>query len=97
MAYAHQGAILKPIVGLKPDPKRATAAANANVVKPLELGAPQRPATLSKGAMQALESLQTKIKAVGGDKQSALEAPDPPHPTSCGARRSAPRADGVIR
>jgi penicillin-binding protein 1A len=98
MAYAHQGAILKPIVGLKPDPKGATAAVNANVVKPLELGAPQRPATLSKGAMQALESLQTKIKAVGGDKQSALEAPDPA--ASDAVRREAQRAsgaDGVIR
>ncbi|MBM3651858.1 MAG: penicillin-binding protein, partial [Alphaproteobacteria bacterium] len=55
----------------------ATAAANANVVKPVELGAPQRPATLSKSAIQALESIQMKIKAVGGDKQSALEAPEP--------------------
>ena len=93
MAYAHQGAILKPIVGLKPDPKGATAAVNANVVKPLELGAPQRPATLSKGAVQALESLQTKIKAVGGDKQSALEAPDPA--ASDAVRREAQRASGA--
>lgn len=99
MAYAHQGATLKPIVGLRPDPKGATAAANANVVKPLELGAPQRPATLSKGAIQALESIQTKIKAVSGDKQSALEAPEPA--ASDDVRREAQRArgavDGVIR
>jgi penicillin-binding protein 1A len=94
MAYAHQGATLKPIVGLRPDPKGATAAANANVVKPLELGAPQRPATLSKGAIQALESIQTKIKAVSGDKQSALEAPEPA--ASDDVRREAQRARGAV-
>ncbi len=75
MAYAHQGATLKPIVGLKPDPAGATAAANANVVKPLELGAPQRPATLSKGAIEALDAIQLKIKTIGGGKQGALDAP----------------------
>ena len=75
MAYAHQGATLKPIVGLKPDPAGATAAANATVVKPLELGAPQRPATLSKGAIEALDSIQMKIKTIGGGKHGALDAP----------------------
>jgi len=74
MAYAHQGIPLKPIVGLKPEPKAAGVAA-ANGVKPLELGAPQRPATLSKGAIQALESIQLKIKTIGAGKQSAVEGP----------------------
>jgi penicillin-binding protein 1A len=99
MAYAHQGATLKPIVGLKPDPKSATAVANANVVKPIELGAPQRPATLSKGAIQALESIQTKIKAVGGDKQSALESPERAAFDAMRheAQRANGAADGVMR
>jgi penicillin-binding protein 1A len=90
---------LKPIVGLRPDPKGATAVANANVVKPIELGAPQRPATLSKGAIQALESIQTKIKAVGGDKQSAIEAPENAAYDAMRheAQRANGAADGVVR
>lgn len=76
MAYAHQGVALKPIVGLKLDPHAAPeASASAGAVPVLELGAPQRPATLSKGAIEALQSIETKIKTIGGGKQSALEAP----------------------
>ena len=74
MAYAHQGVPLKPIVGLKPE-AAPVAAANTGAIKPLELGAPQRPATLSKGAVQALESIQMKIKTIGGAKHGALDAP----------------------
>ena len=55
MAYAHQGVPLKPIVGLKPEAKPDVAAANGGAVKQLELGGPQRPATLTKSAVQALE------------------------------------------
>lgn len=75
MAYAHQGVALKPIVGLKPEAKPEVAAASANGVKPLELGAPQRPATLSKGAVQALESIEKKAKSATAGKQSSIVAP----------------------
>ncbi len=54
MAYAHQGIALKPIVGLRPEAKIDALAASAGPTT-LELGAPQRPATLTKGAVQALE------------------------------------------
>ena len=74
MAYAHQGVPLKPIVGLKPAvAPDATAAANG--LKPLELGAPQRPATLTKGAVQALEAIEKKAKSAAPGKQSLLLAP----------------------
>jgi penicillin-binding protein 1A len=72
MAYAHQGVPLKPIVGLKPEAKPDVAAANGAAVKQLELGGPQRPATLTKSAVQALDSIEKKAKAAGGDKQSML-------------------------
>ncbi len=77
MAYAHQGIPLKPIVGLKSEPKADVAAANGGGVKPLELGAPQRPATLSKGAVQALESIEKKVKTMGVGKQSRLDGATP--------------------
>ncbi len=72
MAYAHQGVPLKPIVGLKPESKPDVAAANGGAVKQLELGGPQRPATLTKSAVQALDSIEKKAKAAVGDKQSML-------------------------
>jgi penicillin-binding protein 1A len=72
MAYAHQGVPLKPIVGLKPEAKPDVAAANGGAVKQLELGGPQRPATLTKSAVQALDSIEKKAKAAVGDKQSML-------------------------
>jgi penicillin-binding protein 1A len=72
MAYAHQGVPLKPIVGLKPEAKPDVAAASGAAVKQLELGGPQRPATLTKSAVQALDSIEKKAKAAGGDKQSML-------------------------
>lgn len=71
MAYAHQGVALKPIVGLTPEPAGPAAAA----AKTVDLGGPQRPGTLSKDAIQALDSIQMKIKKITGAKQSALEAP----------------------
>jgi penicillin-binding protein 1A len=75
MAYALQGIPLKPIVGLKPEVKPEVAAANGGAVKALELGAPQRPGTLSKGAVQALEAIEKKARSVGAGKQSSLLAP----------------------
>jgi penicillin-binding protein 1A len=76
MAYAHQGVALKPIVGLTPQAKPEAATVSANGAKPLELGgAPQRPATLSKGAAQALESIEKKARSATAGKQSSLYAP----------------------
>jgi penicillin-binding protein 1A len=68
MAYAHQGVPLKHIVGMAQAPV-AEAAAAGTPIKPLELGAPQRPATLSKGAVEALGSIETKIKALSLGKR----------------------------
>ena len=76
MAYAHQGIALKPIVGLSPAPAANTAAAPPPSVKPLELGAPQRPASLSHGAIEALDSIQTKIRSIG-EKRGDLGASSP--------------------
>jgi len=47
----------------------------AAAAKTVDLGGPQRPGTLSKDAIQALDSIQMKIKKITGAKQSALEAP----------------------
>jgi penicillin-binding protein 1A len=69
MAYAHQGVPLKHIVGMAPGP---TGDATANIgapIKTLELGAPQRPAALSKGAVEALGSIESKIKTLSLGKQ----------------------------
>jgi penicillin-binding protein 1A len=62
MAYAHQGVPLKPIVGFKSAPSTATVAAAAENA-PTQ-NAPLRPGTLSKGALQALESIQKKIHMI---------------------------------
>lgn len=75
MVYAHQGVPLKPIVGLKPEAKPETASNAANGAKALELGAPQRPATLSRDAVQALESIEKKAKSLGAGKQGSIVAP----------------------
>jgi len=77
MAYAHQGVPLKPIVGLTPAAPAATTAAG-QPVKTLELGGPQRPAVLSKGAIDALDSIQNKIRSIGAPKQGASGRIDPP-------------------
>jgi penicillin-binding protein 1A len=75
MAYAHQGMELKPIVGMVPAAPAPAAATAAIGVKPLELGAPQKPATLSKGAIEALDAIEMKIKSIGASKRGALESP----------------------
>jgi penicillin-binding protein 1A len=69
MAYAHQGVPLKHIVGMAPTPVAEAAAGAGTPIKPLELGAPQRPATLSKGAVDALGSIETKIKTLSLGKR----------------------------
>jgi len=95
MAYAHQGAQLKPIVGMGPAaPAAATVAATTGAgVKVLELGAPQRPATLSKGAIDALGAIDTKIRDVGG-KRSAVETPSSLANGSATPMETAPTAKG---
>ncbi|WP_330084162.1 PBP1A family penicillin-binding protein [Methylocystis iwaonis] len=75
MAYAHQGVALKPIVGLTPQARPEAATVSENGAKPLELGAPQRPATLSKGAAQALESIEKKARSAATGRQSSLVSP----------------------
>ena len=59
MAYAHQGIPLKPIVGLRPV---SPTAAPVTLSGPLDANTPQRPGTLSKNALQALEAIQSKVK-----------------------------------
>ncbi len=71
MAYAHQGVPIKHIVGMAPAPVPEAAAGAGTAVKPLELGAPQRPATLSKSAVDALSSIETKIKTLSLGKRGA--------------------------
>ncbi len=73
MAYAHQGVQLKPIVGMAPPLPSDTSANAGTPVEALELGAPQRPATLSKGALEALNSIQNKIKSLPIEKRGAVE------------------------
>ena len=69
MAYAHQGVPLKHIVGMAPTPAEEAAVNAGTPIKPLELGAPQRPAMLSKGAVDALGSIETKIKTLSLGKR----------------------------
>ncbi len=60
MAYAHQGIAIKPIRGLA-SPATLAAAAAAQP-KTVELGAPARPAALSRGALEALGQIESKMK-----------------------------------
>jgi len=64
MAYAHQGLPLKPIVGMKPEAPTEATAANGSSANAIELGAPARPASLSKGAVEALGAIATKIETL---------------------------------
>jgi penicillin-binding protein 1A len=62
MAYAHQGVPIKPIVGFRSAPTTQTVAAAAeNAPAP---NVPLRPGMLSKGALQALESIQKKLRTL---------------------------------
>jgi len=75
MAYAHQGLPIKHIVGMALEPQEQASAAQAAPVKTLELGAPQRPATLSKGAVEALGAIRTKIETLGLGPAAPPSAP----------------------
>jgi penicillin-binding protein 1A len=72
MAYALQGVPIKPIVGLTPSaPANAPAPVASTGATPLMPGAPQRPASLSRGAIEALDSIQTKIRGIGEKRTDA--------------------------
>jgi penicillin-binding protein 1A len=71
MAYAHQGIAIKPIRGLASP--ATLAALEAAPPKTVELGAPARPAALSRGALDALGEIESKIKLL-----EAKRAPAPP-------------------
>jgi len=74
MAYAHQGVPLKHIVGMAPGPATEATGSIGASIKSLELGAPQRPAALSKGAVDALGSIESKIKTLSlGKRGGAFE------------------------
>jgi penicillin-binding protein 1A len=95
MAYAHQGIPLKPIVGLRPV---SPTAAPVTLSGPLDANTPQRPGTLSKNALQALEAIQSKVKMLeqgnpGAQKpgigKTAPEKSTPEKHGACGAQKIA--------
>jgi penicillin-binding protein 1A len=89
MAYAHQGIPLKPIVGLRPV---SPTAAPVTLSGPLDANTPQRPGTLSKNALQALEAIQSKVKILEQGNPGAQKpgigktAPEKSTPEKHGAR-----------
>ena len=89
MAYAHQGIPLKPIVGLRPV---SPTAAPVTLSGPLDANTPQRPGTLSKNALQALEAIQSKVKMLEQGNPGAQKpgigktAPEKSTPEKHGAR-----------
>ncbi|MBI1867673.1 MAG: PBP1A family penicillin-binding protein [Methylocystis sp.] len=96
MAYAHQGIQLAPIVGMKTSsPAAAAAAAGGAAPMVLELGAPQRPATLSREAVEALDSIETKIRRAG-DKRRGAGAPTTTAVTEGSTPRGARSVGGAI-
>jgi len=86
MAYAHQGVPIKPIVGMAPEPQAQAAASEVKPVSTLQLGAPQRPAALSKGAEEALGASAAKIETL------TLGPSAQPAPAVKGKATAAPRA-----
>ncbi len=77
MAYAHQGIDLKPLPG---DPPPAAAAAPAPSAAVAELGAPQRPASLSSGSVAVLGTIVetakiAELQRASSDTRSSLKAP----------------------
>lgn len=81
MAYAHQGIAIKPIRGLATP--ATLAALDAAQPKTVELGAPSRPAALSRGALEALGQIETKIKLIDAKR------PDTPTPAAGAAKQPA--------
>jgi len=88
MAYAHQGVQIKPIVGMTPSAPPQTAANDASAAKPADPGAPQRPASLSKGAAEALSAIAAKAKNLPPGKGARTEEPAQPRPTQAAAQNS---------
>ena len=74
MAFAHQGAPIKPIVGLQPAVPAPAVANAAESSKSAEAGAPRRP-YLSKGAVEALGSLAAKIQTLTSSESGAAREP----------------------
>ncbi len=87
MAYAHQGIQIKPIRGLA-SPTAVAATASAAAPKAPEPGAPQRPAALSRGAIEALGQIENKMKLID-TRQAGAAAPETV------ATDSPPRADAT--
>ena len=93
MAYAHQGAPLKHIMGMAPTPATAANGGVGNGLATLELGAPRRPPTLSKGALDALGSIETKIKTLSlGKHGEVFEELTPPGSTRTHSASTSSRA-----
>ena len=71
MEYAHTGIELKPIPGLPsslPAPAAVAASSNPGVI---ELGAPQKPTTLTRRASDALGSIETLMRSAGQPRADA--------------------------
>ena len=68
MAYAHQGIELKNPYGISDTPPPVASAGGSS--KPNELGAPQRPATLSRRANDAIMGIEDMIRAAGDKKRA---------------------------
>jgi penicillin-binding protein 1A len=88
MAYAHQGIELKNPYGVTDDPpaKGAAVASSGGA----ELGAPQRPATLSKKTGEALQGIEDMIRSVEKQKKAQLGAPASTFATMGGGSREPP-------
>ena len=69
MAYAHQGIELKNPYGITDTPPPISSSVAAS--KPGELGAPQRPATLSRRSNEAIMGIEEMIRAAASDKKRA--------------------------
>jgi penicillin-binding protein 1A len=85
MAYAHQGIAIKPIRGLASP--ATLAALDSAPPKTLELGAPARPAALSRGALDALGEIESKIKGIDMKRAAAPTAANVEPPAQSRGRR----------
>ncbi|CAN3989690.1 hypothetical protein MCBRY_000510 [Methylocystis bryophila] len=74
MAYAHEGVQLKPIVGMTSSAVQ-TASKDAGAGKTADVGNLQRPASLSKGAAEALSAIAAKAKNLPLGKGASIMEP----------------------
>jgi penicillin-binding protein 1A len=95
MAYAHQGVQLKPIVGMTPSAPAQTAANDAGANKAADPATPQRPASLSKGAAEALSAIAAKAKNLPLGKGAAIEGPASIRPARAAAQ-NLPSGSGAL-